>query len=204
MASGRAKCWVSHVRHTASSLRALDVGMRCSTCRTFNAHFLCSSILNTLINGTESVSQNGFMAVFSTAVRLKSTFPLCSCEPPCPNLNLPTICRSQLRSMRRFNAKSALNHLPRRQLAAPQQQAHCPPAKTALSDHGRQRYSLEKKREALELFNRGYGYKRASIVLGVPAYTVRDWNRLYKENRFLQSGSTLDTKSLWEETADEG
>ena len=78
------------------------------------------------------------------------------------------------------------------------------PAKTALSDHGRQRYSLEKKREALELFNRGYGYKRASIVLGVPAYTVRDWNRLYKENRFLQSGSTLDTKSLWEETADEG
>ena len=159
---------------------------------------------------------------FSTAVRLKSTFPLCSCEPPCPNLNLPTICRSQLRSMRRFNAKSALNHLPRRppeepslfaecddtnerdQQAAPQQQAHCPPAKTALSDHGRQRYSLEKKREALELFNRGYGYKRASIVLGVPAYTVRDWNRLYKENRCLQSGSTLDTKSLWEETADEG
>lgn len=38
----------------------------------------------------------------------------------------------------------------RDQQAAPQQQAHCPPAKTALSDHGRQRYSLEKKREALE------------------------------------------------------
>ena len=36
----------------------------------------------------------------------------------------------------------------RDQQAAPQQQAHCPPAKTALSDHGRQRYSLEKKREA--------------------------------------------------------
>lgn len=87
---------------------------------------------------------------------------------------------------------------------APQQPAHCPPAKAALSDHGRQRYSLEKEREALELFNRGYGYKRASIVLGVPAYTVRDWNRLYKENQFLQVGSTLDTKSLWEETADEG
>ena len=56
---------------------------------------------------------------FSTAVRLKGTFHLCSCEPPCPNLNLPTICRSQLRSMRRFNAKSALNHLPRRQLKRP-------------------------------------------------------------------------------------
>ncbi len=91
----------------------------------------------------------------------------------------------------------------RNQQADPQQPAHCPPAKAALSDHGRQRYSLEKKREALELFNRGYGYKRASIVLGVPAYTVRDWNRLYKENRFLQVGSSLDTKSLWEETADE-
>lgn len=159
---------------------------------------------------------------FSTAVRLKSTFPLCSCEPPCPNLNLPTICRSQLRSMRQIcfesPAETAAEATPeepslfaecddtneRDQQAAPQQQAHCPPAKTALSDHGRQRYSLEKKREALELFNRGYGYKRASIVLGVPAYTVRDWNRLYKENRFLQSGSTLDTKSLWEETADEG
>lgn len=32
----------------------------------------------------------------------------------------------------------------RDQQAAPQQQAHCPPAKTALSDHGRQRYSLKK------------------------------------------------------------
>lgn len=163
---------------------------------------------------------------FSTAVRLKSTFPLCSCEPPCPNLNLPTICRSQhsvnapLQCQICFEspAETAAEATPeepslfaecddtneRDQQAAPQQQAHCPPAKTALSDHGRQRYSLEKKREALELFNRGYGYKRASIVLGVPAYTVRDWNRLYKENRFLQSGSTLDTKSLWEETADEG
>lgn len=39
----------------------------------------------------------------------------------------------------------------RDQQAAPQQQAHCPPAKTALSDHDRQRYSLEKKREALDL-----------------------------------------------------
>lgn len=163
---------------------------------------------------------------FSTAVRLKSTFPLCSCEPPCPNLNLPTICRSQLRSMRRFNAKSALNHLPRRQLKRPRRNrlsllsattrtngiSRLPLSSKPIALRQKrlcpitagQRYSLEKKREALEFFNRGYGYKRASIVLGVPAYTVRDWNRLYKENRFLQSGSTLDTKSLWEETADEG
>ena len=33
--------------------------------------------------------------------------------------------------------------------AAPQQQAHCPPAKAALCDHGRQRYSLEKSRKHL-------------------------------------------------------
>ena len=77
----------------------------------------------------------------------------------------------------------------RDQQAAPQQQAHCPPAKTALSDHGRQRYSLEKKREALELFNRGYGYKRASIVLGVPAYTVRDW--------FIRRIDSCRAAALW-------
>jgi len=128
--------------------------------------------------------------------------------------------------MRRFNAKSALNHLPRRQLKRPRRnrlsllsattrtneisrlplsskpialrQKRLCPTTAGSATHSK------KKREALELFNRGYGYKRASIVLGVPAYTVRDWNRLYKENRFLQSGSTLDTKSLWEETADEG
>lgn len=81
----------------------------------------------------------------------------------------------------------------RDQQAAPQQQAHCPPAKTALSDHGRQRYSLEKKREALELFNRGYGYKRASIVLGVPAYTVRDWNRL----SFIRRIDSCRAAALW-------
>ena len=56
---------------------------------------------------------------FPIAVRLKTTFPLCICELPCPNLNLLTICRSELRSMRRFNAKSVLNHLPRRQLKRP-------------------------------------------------------------------------------------
>ena len=91
---------------------------------------------------------------FSTAVRLKSTFPLCSCEPPCPNLNLPTICQICFESPAETAAEAAPeepslfaecdNTNERDQQAAPQQQAHCPPAKTALSDHGRQRYSLEK------------------------------------------------------------
>ena len=163
---------------------------------------------------------------FSTAVRLKSTFPLCSCEPPCPNLNLPTICRSQLRSMRRFNAKSALNHLPRRKLKRPRrnrlsllsattrtnrisrlplsskpialrQKRLCPITAGSATHSKKSGKHLSSSIEATAI-------SRASIVLGVPAYTVRDWNRLYKENRFLQSGSTLDTKSLWEETADEG
>lgn len=159
---------------------------------------------------------------FSTAVRLKSTFPLCSCEPPCPNLNLPTICRSQLRSMRRFNAKSALNHLPRRQLKRPRRNRLSLLSATTRTN-GISRLPLSSKPIALRqkrlcpitagsaTHSKKSGKHlsssieaTASIVLGVPAYTVRDWNRLYKENRFLQSGSTLDTKSLWEETADEG
>ena len=163
---------------------------------------------------------------FSTAVRLKSTFPLCSCEPPCPNLNLPMICRSQLRSMRRFNAKSALNHLPRRQLKRPRRNRLSLLSATTRTN-GISRLPLSSKPIALRQKRlrpitagsathskksgkhlsssiEATAISRASIVLGVPAYTVRDWNRLYKENRFLQSGSTLDTKSLWEETADEG
>ena len=162
---------------------------------------------------------------FPIAVRLKSTFPLCICEPPGPNLNLPTICRSELRSMRRFNAKSALNHLPRRQLKRPRRNRHSlMSAATRTNGISRPTLSsnpivlrqkrrcaitagsathLKKNGKRLSSSIEGYGYKRASIVLGVPAYTVRDWNRLYKENRFLQVGSSLDTKSLWEETADE-
>lgn len=163
---------------------------------------------------------------FPIAVRLKSTFPLCICELPCPNLNLLTICRSELRSMRRFNAKSALNHLPRRQLKRPRRNRHSlmsaatrtngisrrPPSSQPIALRQKRlcpitagsATHLKKSGKHLSSSIEGYGYKRASIVLGVPAYTVRDWNRLYKENRFLQSGSTLDTKSLWEETADEG
>ena len=47
----------------------------------------------------------------------------------------------------------------------------------------RRRYTKEVKLKAIELFNKGYGYKRTSLLLDIPAYTVRDWNRLYKLNR---------------------
>lgn len=163
---------------------------------------------------------------FSTAVRLKSTFPLCSCEPPCPNLNLPTICRSQLRSMRRFNAKSALNHLPRRQLKRPRRNRLSLLSATTRTN-GISRLPLSSKPIALRqkrlcpittgsaTHSKKSGKHLSSSIeataISVQALCsacrlipVRDWNRLYKENRFLQSGSTLDTKSLWEETADEG
>ncbi len=127
--------------------------------------------------------------------------------------------------MRRFNAKSVLNHLPRRQLKRPRRnRLSLMSAATRTNEIRRlspssRPIALRQKRlcpitagSAIHLKKSGKhlsssieatAISRASIVLGVPAYTVRDWNRLYKENRFLQSGSTLDTKSLWEETADE-
>ena len=162
---------------------------------------------------------------FPIAVRLKTTFPLCICELPCPNLNLLTICRSELRSMRRFNAKSVLNHLPRRQLKRPRRnRLSLMSAATRTNEIRRlspssRPIALRQKRlcpitagSAIHLKKSGKHLSSSieataisvqALCSAVPAYTVRDWNRLYKENRFLQSGSTLDTKSLWEETADE-
>lgn len=58
----------------------------------------------------------------------------------------------------------------------------------------RTNYPPEVKRRALELFNMGCGYKRTSFVLGIPAYTVRDWNRRYKENRFCTESDDGDPK----------
>lgn len=40
------------------------------------------------------------------------------------------------------------------------------------------------KQQALELFREGCGYKRTASLLGLPAYTVRDWVRLYREGKF--------------------
>ena len=44
---------------------------------------------------------------------------------------------------------------------------------------GRPRVPSEKKRECLELFEKGNGYKRTASITGLNAYTVRDYRRRY-------------------------
>lgn len=159
---------------------------------------------------------------FPIAVRLKSTFPLCICEPPCPNLNLPTICRSDLWSMRRFNAKSALNHLPRRQLKRTRRNRRSlmsAATRTSKQPPSSKPIALRQKRlcpitagSAIHLKKSGKRLSSSIEATAISARALCSACRLIpyatgtasKENRFLQSGSTLDTKSLWEETADEG
>ncbi len=43
----------------------------------------------------------------------------------------------------------------------------------------RPRIPSEKKRECLELFEKGNGYKRTASLTGLNAYTVRDYRRRY-------------------------
>ena len=50
--------------------------------------------------------------------------------------------------------------------------------------HERTSYLPNVKQQALELFREGCGYKRTASLLGLPAYTVRDWARLYREGKF--------------------
>ena len=42
------------------------------------------------------------------------------------------------------------------------------------------RIANEKRRECLELFDKGFGYKRTARESGLNAYTVRDYLRRYK------------------------
>ena len=48
--------------------------------------------------------------------------------------------------------------------------------------HERTSYLPNVKQQALELFREGCGY--TASLLGLPAYTVRDWARLYREGKF--------------------
>lgn len=50
--------------------------------------------------------------------------------------------------------------------------------------HERTSYLPNVKQQALELFREGCGYKRTASLLGLPAYTVHDWARLYREGKF--------------------
>ena len=42
------------------------------------------------------------------------------------------------------------------------------------------RVANEKRRECLELFDKGFGYKKTARISGLKAYTVRDYLRRYK------------------------
>ena len=42
------------------------------------------------------------------------------------------------------------------------------------------RIANEKRKECLELFDKGFGYKRTARESGLNAYTVRDYLRRYK------------------------
>ena len=43
----------------------------------------------------------------------------------------------------------------------------------------RPRVASEKRRECLDLFEKGYGYKKAAREAGLNIYTVRDYRRRY-------------------------
>ena len=42
------------------------------------------------------------------------------------------------------------------------------------------RIANDKRRECLELFDKGFGYKKTARISGLKAYTVRDYLRRYK------------------------
>ncbi len=46
---------------------------------------------------------------------------------------------------------------------------------------GRGYIPCEKKRECLDLFSQGYGYKKAAQLAGLNTYTVRDYKRRYAQ-----------------------
>lgn len=62
--------------------------------------------------------------------------------------------------------------------------------------------SDKKRRQALELFERGFGYKAVADMLALSVNTVRDWSRLHKQGRFSPNMSrsqyryTAETKQL--------
>ena len=43
----------------------------------------------------------------------------------------------------------------------------------------RPRVASEKRRECLDLFEKGYGYKKTAKLSGLNTYTVRDYRRRY-------------------------
>lgn len=59
-----------------------------------------------------------------------------------------------------------------------------------VGQRGCQRHPDKVRRKAVELFEKQYGYKATSTILGVPTYTVRDWKREWKAGEFRVSKSS--------------
>ena len=45
--------------------------------------------------------------------------------------------------------------------------------------------SDRKRKQALMLFEKGFGYRSVANLLGLSEYTVRDWSRKYKKGEFV-------------------
>lgn len=48
------------------------------------------------------------------------------------------------------------------------------------------RYSVNVRLEALQYFERGWGYKATAGFLHLPYYTVREWKRLFQQGKFTR------------------
>lgn len=46
------------------------------------------------------------------------------------------------------------------------------------------RYPIEIRRQAKELFESGFGYKASADILGIPESIARDWKRNWRRNAF--------------------
>ena len=59
------------------------------------------------------------------------------------------------------------------------------------------RISNDKRRQCLDCFEQGYGYKKTAIVTALNAYTVREYLRRYKAGdvKWAERGGMADNSS---------
>ena len=57
-------------------------------------------------------------------------------------------------------------------------------------------YNKETRRAAKKCFEHGLGYKATAKYLGIPQSAVREWNRLYKEGRFIINNQKNEKESI--------
>lgn len=48
---------------------------------------------------------------------------------------------------------------------------------------------IQLRRQALDLFQRDYGYRKVASLLGISVYTVREWARAYRKGEFTAEPS---------------